>query len=230
MRKKEELENQKAGTQLKYNKGKYYNVEFKFRASEAALLVIDLQNDFFDDMGIHAKNGVDVRSLRIKIPYCVKLSDLCRELEIPIIHIRYVLHPDKTGKAADVGMFVAGARPWLVHDGLRPGTWGAAMLDELGKADFDVEKNRASGFFGTYLETLLREQKICTLIFSGFATNICVENTFRDAFIRDFRVIGIREAMITHDPFLQEASEKNMDIMGHCLSLAEFESIAREGE
>ena len=84
MSKKKELENQKAGTQLKYDKGKYYNVEFKFRASEAALLVIDLQNDFFHDMGIHAKNGVDVRSLRSKIPYCVKLSDLCRELEIPM--------------------------------------------------------------------------------------------------------------------------------------------------
>jgi nicotinamidase-related amidase len=72
----------------------------------------------------------------------------------------------------------------------------------------------------------LRDLKIGTLIFSGFATNICVENTFRDAWVRDFRVIGIKEAMITHDPFLEEASEKNMDIMGHCLSLAEFEAIA----
>ena len=227
MSKKQELEKQRPGTKLKYDKGKYYNVEFKFRAAEAALLVIDLQNDFFHDAGIHARNGVDVKSLRLEIPFCVKLSNLCRELAMPIIHIRYVLHPDKTGRAADVGLFVAGARPWLVHDGLRPGTWGAAMLEELGKADFDVEKNRASGFFGTYLETLLREMKISTLIFSGFATNICVENTFRDAFVRDFRVIGIKEAMITHDPFLQEASEKNMDIMGHCFSLAEFESIAK---
>jgi nicotinamidase-related amidase len=147
MGKKHELESQKAGTKLKHDKGKYYNVDFKFNRKEAALLVIDLQNDFFHDNGVHAKNGVDVKSLRVKIPYCVELCNLCRRLGIPIMHIRYVLHPDKTGKAADVGLFVTGARPWLVHEGLRPGTWGAAMLDELGNPDFDIEKNRASGFF-----------------------------------------------------------------------------------
>jgi ureidoacrylate peracid hydrolase len=99
------------------------------------------------------------------------------------------------------------------------------MLDELGMPDFDIEKNRASGFYGTYLETLLKDLQIDTLIFSGFATNICVENTYRDAWVRDFRVIGIKEAMITHDPFLQEASETNMDIMGHCLTLDDFEHL-----
>jgi hypothetical protein len=36
--------------------------------------------------------------------------------------------------------------------------------------------------------------------------------------------------MITHDSFLQEASERNMDIMGHCFSLSEFEAIARNKE
>jgi ureidoacrylate peracid hydrolase len=227
MSKKHEVEDPEAGTKLKYEKGKYYNVEFKFDSKKSALLVIDLQNDFFHDNGVHAKNSVDVKVLRAKIPHCVRLCDLCRELSIPIIHIRYVLHPDKTGKAADVGLFVAGARPWLVHEGLRPGTWGAEMLEELGKPDFDIEKNRASGFFGTYLETLLRNLGINTLIFSGFATNLCVENTFRDAWVRDFRVIGIKEAMTTHDSFLQEASEKNMDIMGHCFSMDEFEALAR---
>jgi ureidoacrylate peracid hydrolase len=111
---------------------------------------------------------------------------------------------------------------------LRPGTWGAAMLEELKGCDYDVEKTRASGFFGTFLETLLRSLNIDTLIFSGFATNICVENTFRDGWMRDFTVIGIKDAMITHDPVLQEASEKNMDIMGHCFSLDEFTAIGQK--
>jgi len=227
MVKKKKLQEQQAGTEIKHEKGKYYNVDFKFDSKRSALLVIDLQNDFFHDDGVHAKNGVDVTALRERIPEALKLSNLCRELDIPVIHIGYVLHPDKNGRAADVGLFVAGARPWLVDEGLRPGTWGAAFLDVLGKPDFWVEKNRASGFYGTYLETLLRDMKIDTLIFAGFATNLCVENTFRDAWVRDFRVIGIREAMITHDPYLQEASEKNMDIMGYCFSLNEFNAIAR---
>jgi len=227
MTKKENLAAELPGTRLKYEKGKYFNVSFNFVPNKTALLVIDLQNDFLHDKGVHAKNGVDVKSLRQKIPACVKLTNLCRELKMPIIHIRYVLHPDKTGKAADIGPFAAGARPWLVHEGLRPVTWGAAMLDELEGCDYDFEKNRASGFYGTSLETLLRNLNVDTLIFSGFATNLCVENTFRDAWMRDFAVIGIKDAMITHDPFLQEASEKNMDIMGHCLSLDEFISAVR---
>lgn len=214
------------GTELKYEKGKYYNIDLNFALNKCALLVIDLQNDFFHDNGVYMKNGVDVKTLRSKIPQCVRLSTLCRELGIPIIHIRYVLHADKTGLAVDAGPFIQGARPWLVHEGLRQNTWGAQTLDELGRPDFDIEKNRASGFFGTYLETLLRDLHIDTLIFSGFATNICVENTYRDACMRDFRAIGIKDAMITHDPFLQEASEKNMDIMGHCLTLDDFERLA----
>jgi ureidoacrylate peracid hydrolase len=219
------MEISKQGTKLKYEKGKYYNVDFQFDVKKCALLVIDLQNDFFHDDGVYRKNGVDVKALRSKIPQCARLSNLCREIGIPIIHIRYVLHPDKTGKAVDAGLFIKGARPWLVDEGLRQNTWGAHMLDELGMPDFDIEKNRASGFFGTYLETLLRDLQIDTLIFSGFATNICVENTYRDAWVRDFRVIGIKEAMITHDAFLQEASETNMDIMGHCLTLDDFEHL-----
>jgi ureidoacrylate peracid hydrolase len=228
MTKKENSAAELPGTRLKYEKGKYFNVSFNFVPNKAALLIIDLQNDFLHDKGVHAKNGVDVKTLRLKIPACVKLMNLCRKLKIPIIHIRYVLHPDKTGKAADIGPFAAGARPWLVHEGLRPGTWGAAMLEELKGCDYDFEKTRASGFFGTSLETLLRSLNIDTLIFSGFATNVCVENTFRDGWMRDYTVIGIKEAMITHDPFLQEASEKNMDIMGHCFSLDEFMAIARK--
>ena len=102
------------------------------------------------------------------------------------------------------------------------------MLEELGMPDFDVEKNRPSGFYGTYLETLLRDLGVETIIFSGFATNICVESTFRDAVMRDFRTIGIKEAMVAHDPCLQEASEKNMEIMGYCLAFDEFADLAKE--
>ena len=213
------------GTVLKSDKGKYFNVKFKVDPARSALLLIDLQNDFFSDKGVHARNGVDVKSLRQKLPACVELSNLCKEQKMLVIHVRYVLHVDKTGRATDIGPFVAGARPWLIDEGLRPGTWGAAVIEELGGCDYDVEKTRASAFFGTYLETLLRCLGIETLIFSGFATNLCVENTFRDAWVRDYTVIGIKDAMITHDEVLQEASERNMDIMGHCLSLEEFKAV-----
>lgn len=209
----------------KYEKGQYYAIPFAFNPGKSALLVVDLQNDFLHEKGVHAKNGVDIMGLRRKLPDCVRLADFCRAHRITVIHIRYVLHPDKSGTAVDIGPFAAGARPWLVHEGLRPGTWGAAMVDELQGCDYDIEKTRASGFFGTSLEILLRNLGLDTLIVSGFATNICVESTFRDAWMRDFTVIGIKEAMITHDPALQEASEKNMDIMGHCLSLENFMAL-----
>jgi ureidoacrylate peracid hydrolase len=211
---------------LKIKKGRYFSIDFGFDKKKTALLVIDLQNDFLHDDGIYAKYGIDVKRLRAKLKDALKLSNLCKDLGIFVIHIKHVLHTNKKGKAVDIGLFASYARPWLVHEGLRAGTWGSEMLNELGKPDFEVEKNRLSGFHGTCLEVLLRGLNIETLIFSGFSTNLCVESTFRDALIRDFQVIGIKEAMITHDSYLQEASEKNMEIMGHCLSLEKFEEIA----
>jgi ureidoacrylate peracid hydrolase len=210
---------------LKIKEGKYYGSDLKLEPRHAALLVIDLQNDFLHPDGVFARKGVLVEDLRKRILAVVKLSNLCREAGIRIIHVRHSIDQDKTGRAVNAGLFVSTVRPWLLREGLRSGTWGSQMLSELGTPDYEIEKHRLSGFFETSLESLLRNLNTTTLVFSGFSTNLCVEHTFRDAVIRDFWAIAVKEAMIAHEPQLQKASEKNMEIMGRCLSLSEIEAI-----
>lgn len=71
------------------------------------------------------------------------------------------------------------------------GTKGAEVIDKLKpwKSDYVIQKRRYSAFFGTYLDLLLRELKIDTLVLVGLATNVCIQNTAADAFFRGYRII-----------------------------------------
>lgn len=52
-----------------------------------------------------------------------------------------------------------------------------------------VVKHRYSGFFGTSLPVVLSALARPTLVACGVTSNVCVETTVRDAFIRDYHVI-----------------------------------------
>ena len=49
-----------------------------------------------------------------------------------------------------------------------------------------IPKYRYSAFIGTNLEVILRAHEVKSLIFTGLATNVCVESSVRDAYQRDY--------------------------------------------
>ena len=51
-----------------------------------------------------------------------------------------------------------------------------------------IAKRRYSAFFATDLEMTLRAMKVQQVVVTGLFTNVCVEGTARDAFMRDFLV------------------------------------------
>ena len=51
-----------------------------------------------------------------------------------------------------------------------------------------VPKRRYSAFYATDLELSLRTMKVSQVVVAGLFTNVCVEATVRDAFMRDFFV------------------------------------------
>lgn len=57
-------------------------------------------------------------------------------------------------------------------------------MDELvpQPGDIVLPKPRYSGFFNTPLDSILRSRGIRHLVFTGIATNVCVESTLRDGF------------------------------------------------
>jgi ureidoacrylate peracid hydrolase len=92
------------------------------------------------------------------------------------------------------------------------GTWGAEIIDELkpDKDDVVIEKLRYSAFSGTNLDMLLKNYDIKYLIFSGVATNICVETSIRDAYHLEYFPILVTDAAATQPSMSQEATIRNV--------------------
>lgn len=61
-------------------------------------------------------------------------------------------------------------------------------MDELvpQPGDIVLPKPRYSGFFNTPLDSILRSRGIRHLVFTGIATNVCVESTLRDGFFLEY--------------------------------------------
>lgn len=62
-----------------------------------------------------------------------------------------------------------------------------AVKPEAG--DFVVEKFRYSAFADTELDAMLRASAIDTVVVCGATTDVCVDTTVRDAFMRDYSVV-----------------------------------------
>jgi nicotinamidase-related amidase len=68
-----------------------------------------------------------------------------------------------------------------------PGHKVARMLKPDAK-DYFVLKPKQSAFFGTTLDTLLRDLKTRTVILTGIAADNCVLFSANDAYLRDFKL------------------------------------------
>ena len=162
----------------------------------AALIVVDMQNDFCDSQGAVAAHGGDPSMIQEMAPRLLGLLGAARQVGLPIVHVR-THHSEWTDSAAWVGRHTSRYRQCF------PGSWGAdyypgfePRLDpdwEPGAHEYVVTKHRYSGFVGTDLDQVLRSHGIRSVIMTGEATNVCVETTARDAFMRDYFVAFVSD-------------------------------------
>ena len=171
-------------------------ISWNLEPDHTALVVIDAQNDFLHPDGWYALRGVDIDHMRRTIEPIKQLVAACHERGMPIIWTRHGFRD-----AHDGGWIVA-LRPFLHDGGLRIGTWGYEVLDELDPRDDDryVEKNRLSAFFQTNLELSCARSDAETVLIAGVLTNQCVAATGKDAMFRDFKPIVVEEATGHHAP------------------------------
>jgi nicotinamidase-related amidase len=163
-------------------------------------VVIDGQNDFLDPNGWYATHGIDINHMRRVIEPTNVLNAECRLRGVPIVWTRH-----GTRGISDGGPFMA-KRLLLKEGGLRQGTWGYEILDELAPRDEDwyVEKTRLSAFFNTPLDSILRALGAETVIITGVLTNQCVGATTKDALFRDYKPVVVEEAVGTASPHLHD--------------------------
>jgi ureidoacrylate peracid hydrolase len=183
-----------------------------------AVIIIDMQNAFISKGGMFDLRGFDISSLSITISPIKRLADAARARKIRVIYVSQVLSPDlrEVGPVSPYyNNYMVRAyreKPEWRDKLLLRGTWGAQIIDELKPQESDilVEKPRFSAFAGTDLDMILKTYDIRYLIFSGVATNICVESSLRDACHLQYFSILTSDAAAATPASRQEASIGNI--------------------
>lgn len=156
----------------------------------SALLVIDMQR-YFADVGAPA-----VVAIRAAV-------EACRTRGVPVIFTQHGHAPD----GSDAGMLGDWWRDIIIET-----STDHQLLGETGYRDGDlvVAKRRYNAFFETDLLETLRSRSVRDLVIAGVMTNLCVETTARDAFVRDFRVRVLMDATATSTEEMHVASLLNL--------------------
>lgn len=179
----------------------------KFASGAAAVLVIDLQNDFCHPDGVMADRGFDVTGLPEIAQRVNRFVASARVHRVPVVWVR-TTHDELTNSQvwlARYGTTMKAADPPPTN--CRPGTWGAEFWEvEPEHGEPVVLKHRYSAFAGTSLDWVLRALERRSLLIAGVATDACVESTLRDAFFHDYHVNLVADCCASYSAERHDAS------------------------
>ena len=192
--------------------------------ARCALIVQDLQNDVIIEGGAFAESGSPEHAKEQNVVENVKsLADACRRLDIPVIHVHYIVEKGAPGLKLNAPLFQG------VKDGdaLVRGSWGAAAAEGLEPQEGDVvvEKMRMSAWQGTKLELVLAGLDRDTIIVTGAWTNMSIEHTSRTGADKGFFVVVPEDGCSTMNADWHNASInfalQNVATVTTCGSVAE---------
>lgn len=187
----------------------------EFDLTRAALIVIDMQNDFCHPCGWFGQKGIDTRPVRKPIPVIAKLLTAWRDAGARVVWVNWGVRPDRANLSPTLhfkskyrpleGIDTPGYAERSPDDRGRAvvaGDWGAQVVDELPVApeDITVFKHRLSGFWDNELDSVLRMQGITTLFFAGVNTDRCVFSTLQDACFLGYDCVLLDDACSTVSP------------------------------
>lgn len=181
----------------------------------AALLIVDMQNDFLDPAG-HLDMGPEARAV---IPQIARVLEAARRAGIPVVYTAQTHRPDFADGPRWTEKFMG-----FREAGLRQGTRGADIVDELAPRAGErvIRKLRPSAFFGTELDLYLRSLGVDTTIVTGCTTSGCVRATALDAFSYNYRVIVPQECVTDRAKEPHEANLFDIDMkLGDVVPVAE---------
>lgn len=203
-------------------------------AATTAVIVVDMQNAYASKGGYVDEAGFDVGPAAATIGQIAQVLDIARGAGMPVVFLQNGWDPDyvEAGTVQSPNFHKSNAlktmraRPELSGKFLARGGWDYELVDALNpkEGDIRVHKPRYSAFFNSQLDTILRARGIRTLIFTGIATNVCVESTLRDGFHLEYFGIVLEDAVHHLGPdFIRQASLYNIEkFFGWVSSVADF--------
>jgi nicotinamidase-related amidase len=133
---------------------------------KTALLIIDVQNDYFPDGKMELSNSTEAG---------VNIKDLLRffrSKSLPVIHVQHIsVKPGST-------FFLPGTPGAEIHDTVKPAAGEKIVI-----------KNYPNSFRNTDLLDHLKAHDISTLVITGMMTHMCIDTTVRAAFDLGFECI-----------------------------------------
>ena len=193
-----------------------------FDPAQSALIVVDMQNAYASPGGYLDLAGFDVSATRPVIDNIRTAVAAARQAGIQIIWFQNGWDEEyvEAGGPGSPNFHKSNAlktmrqRPELQGKLLAKGGWDYQLVNELvpQPGDIVLPKPRYSGFFNTTLDSLLRSRGIRHLIFTGIATNVCVESTLRDGFFLEYFGVVLEDATHQAGPaFAQQAALFNIE-------------------
>lgn len=186
--------------------------------ARTALLVVDMVKDFTSPDGL-----VYYPQNREILPRIAEVIRRCREHGVLVVFLQ---HCNRAGKPDNK---IGSMRPCCVE-----GTSGIEidpMLEVDPDTDYVIRKRRYSGFFGTDLDLVLRENHVENVIVVGTKTNCCIRATVTDAFYLDYDPIVVRECVATNSDVVNEVHLDDIaKYLGEVIGMDELFSRLEEGE
>ena len=187
---------------------------------KAAVVVVDMQNDFAAEGGMFRRAGIDTSTIRAAVAPIAKVLSAARQSGIKIIYVKMAFEPDLPNAGSidsvnrtrhlwfGVGQTVA-APDGIDSRVLIRDTWNTDIVPELTPETDDIVlyKHRYSAFYDTEFDTILKRLGIKYLIFTGCTTSVCVESTIRDAMFRDYLPVLLADC--TAEPIGLDFSRSN---------------------
>jgi biuret amidohydrolase len=188
------------------------NRVYEFSPGSTALLVIDLQKEFFAD-----GEGECLDEMRAILPRVAKLLSLARTLQCKVIHTRESYQPD----LSDVSAY----RKSLDYVG-KPGPLGRfCILGEPGHEFVDeaqpvpdetvIDKASFGAFHDSDLHEILKDNGIDHLILCGVTTQCCVHSTLREAVDRGYWCLTVADCCAASEPGMHERALSLIAGEGH---------------
>ena len=171
-----------------HNKNILRTIKELVNPKRAALVVVDVQNDFvMKDRELQCPTMVS----RLK-----NLIEKAREAGVMVIYLQDTLLPKRLSDSAPYFekymKYIETDDPEKVKDEAVFGTWGWKILDEIKPliGEVQIVKYRSDGFIGTGLDLILRSNNVESAIFTGVVTGGCVASTVRSAGNHYFVVVA----------------------------------------
>jgi len=212
------------------------SLEEKTAPDHAALVVVDVQNDFCAPGGMMDNEGLDLAAVQAMAARLPSLIDAARVAGVLVVFIRNVYSTEGNLYLSDSWLEQAARRrggSYTQRDICAEGSWEGDFYGNVRPRPGEpvVTKHRFSAFHNTDLETILKSHAIRTVVMTGVASNVCVETTAREAFVRDYYVVFLSDGTATYADEDHQATLRVIDrSFGEVTSVAAVERIWRGGE